>query len=44
VKAKSSTKTREAKAAASKEEKGERKPPKTASKLGKVLRRKKTED
>jgi large subunit ribosomal protein L22 len=44
VQTKSSTKAGETKAAASKEAKGEKKPGKTASKLGKVLRRKKTED
>jgi len=44
AKAKSSTKTGEAKATESKEAKGEKKPGKTASKLGRVLQRKKTED
>jgi large subunit ribosomal protein L22 len=44
AKAKSSTKVGEARAAASKEAKGEKKPGKTASKLAKVLQRKKTED
>ena len=44
AKAKSSTKVGEARAAASKEAKGEKKPGKTAAKLAKVLQRKKTED
>jgi large subunit ribosomal protein L22 len=44
VKAKGSTKAGEAKVAPSKEAKSEKKPSKTASKLAKVLQRKKTED
>jgi len=44
VQAKGSAKAGEAKAAASKKAKGEKQPGKTAAKLGKVLRRKKTED